>query len=203
MKQLLAQGAEAKTYRQGDLVFKERFVKTYRHKQVDDALRSLRTKRECTVLQKLADAAIAVPQVHVSKEDFVVVMDYIDAPRLRDELLNYPSEFSLISLAGTLLAKMHNLGIIHGDYTTSNILVRSKHPADIVLIDFGLSFFSTKIEDMAVDIHLAFQAFQSTHYTHAQEYERIFLDSYTNNSTQSEDIFQRLKTVRLRGRNKH
>lgn len=203
MKELLAQGAEAKTYRDGKFVFKERFEKSYRHKELDDALRFSRTKREQSVLEKLSLAGIPVPKVFTSEDPCVVHMGFVDAPRLRDVLLATPQQVNLIELAAKLLAQMHNLGIIHGDYTTSNILVRNASPADLVIIDFGLTFFSQKIEDMAVDIHLAFQAFESTHYVQAKEYENIFLEVYQNECDQGENILKRLEIVQLRGRNKH
>ena len=34
----------------------------------------------------------------------------------------------------------------------------------IYFIDFGLSFFSSRIEDRAVDLHLVKEALQSTHH---------------------------------------
>lgn len=46
---------------------------------------------------------------------------------------------------GRSIAKLHYNGIMHGDLTTSNILLRNRKPEMIVFIDFGLSeviFFS-------------------------------------------------------------
>lgn len=56
---------------------------------------------------------------------------------------------------------MHKTDIIHGDLTTSNMLLRSS--LDIVLIDFGLSYISTLIEDKAVDLYVLERAIGSTH----------------------------------------
>ena len=40
---------------------------------------------------------------------------------------------------GFLILKVHELGIIHGDLTTSNMIIdKDNH---LVLIDFGLSYF--------------------------------------------------------------
>lgn len=73
---------------------------------------------------------------------------------------------------GQQLAKMHCADIIHGDLTTSNIMLRSSHTTDaqiknadpeIVLIDFGLTQTSALAEDRAVDLYVLERAFSSTH----------------------------------------
>ncbi|VDN38723.1 unnamed protein product [Gongylonema pulchrum] len=40
---------------------------------------------------------------------------------------------------GRIIAKLHAGGIMHGDLTTSNMLLRNGNPETIVLIDFGLA----------------------------------------------------------------
>lgn len=63
---------------------------------------------------------------------------------------------------GVSLAKMHGIHIVHGDLTTSNLLLR-EHTDQVVIIDFGLSSTSTLIEDKAVDLYVLERAFASTH----------------------------------------
>jgi TP53 regulating kinase-like protein len=63
---------------------------------------------------------------------------------------------------GTLVGKMHAAGVVHGDLTTSNIMVtnppqtsdinqetKQRWEADLVLIDFGLASSTTVISDAA------------------------------------------------------
>ncbi|KAL3789197.1 hypothetical protein ACHAWO_013925 [Cyclotella atomus] len=94
---------------------------------------------------------------------------------------------------GTLVAKMHAAGIIHGDLTTSNIMLRnpswtsaedndnnSSWEPQLVLIDFGLATSTAPVqvnnnnnnkqnkqqhnaEDKAVDLYVLERAFLSTH----------------------------------------
>jgi TP53 regulating kinase-like protein len=68
----------------------------------------------------------------------------------------------------------------------------------VYFIDFGLSFFSKKIEDMAVDLHLLKQAIQAKHIDIPIEDFQIVLDSYD-----SKEVSDRLNIVEARGRNKH
>lgn len=71
-------------------------------------------------------------------------------------------ESELARQFGGVLAALHSIDLIHGDLTTSNVLVR-KDSLCLVLIDFGLSQKSTLAEDKAVDLYVLERAFLSTH----------------------------------------
>lgn len=68
---------------------------------------------------------------------------------------------------GTALGKMHDAGVVHGDLTTSNIMVKDTPGVEpgfqIVMIDFGLGTMQPHIEDKAVDLYVLERAFISTH----------------------------------------
>ena len=50
---------------------------------------------------------------------------------------------------------MHNENVIHGDLTSSNIMIKKDQDSiDIRIIDFGLSFISDSIEHKAVDLNV-------------------------------------------------
>lgn len=70
----------------------------------------------------------------------------------------------------------------------------------LYFIDFGLSFFSNKIEDKAVDIHLFKQALESKHYKVYKTAYEFFLKAY--NPLDKKKILERLEKVELRGRYK-
>jgi Kae1-associated kinase Bud32 len=61
---------------------------------------------------------------------------------------------------GKLIGKLHSNNVIHGDLTTSNMIMKDDK---IYFIDFGLGFFSRKIEDQGTDLKLLYEAFKSTH----------------------------------------
>jgi TP53 regulating kinase and related kinases len=189
----IAQGAEAVILKEKDKIIKDRVPKTYRLKQLDESLRTFRTKREIKVLETLRKANIPVPAV-LKKDTTSFVMECIPGEKVRDVLDAKPK---LAFEIGQLIAKVHDLDIIHGDLTTSNMIF-DKH---IYLIDFGLSFFSQKIEDKAVDIHLFKQALESKHYKVYDVALKHFLEGYVQ-AKQSKEILKQLETVESRGRYK-
>jgi tRNA A-37 threonylcarbamoyl transferase component Bud32 len=115
-----------------------------------------------------------------------------------DNKETYYNNLKLCNEIGNKVAMMHNLGIIHGDLTTSNMIYDKK----IFLIDFGLSYFSEKIEDKAVDIHIFRQAIESKHHTVYKKAYKLFLEGYKQKSNNYDEIIKRLETVESRGRNK-
>lgn len=68
---------------------------------------------------------------------------------------------------GTSIGTMHDKGVVHGDLTTSNIMIRDTPDVEpgfeIIMIDFGLAVMQPNIEDKAVDLYVLERAFISTH----------------------------------------
>lgn len=184
---LIAQGAEAKIYLQDNKIVKERISKTYRAKEIDDKLRKARTNREAKVLKKLSEINFPSPKL-IKKEDFTLIMQNLEGSKLRNTL-----EVKHCKELGKLIKQLHDQNIIHGDLTTSNMILKDK----IYLIDFGLSFFSQKVEDKAVDLHLLEEALESKHHKIATKCIKEVLKGYGNNK-----VISRLKIVKSRGRNK-
>ena len=185
-------------YKDGEQILKHRAQKTYRHPEIDAQLRKARTRREAKVLEKLSAANIPAPKlVSMDDKDMKLAMSLIPGDKLRDVLETnaLPYAFAL----GELLGKMHKQDIIHGDLTTSNVIVSNNK---LHAIDFGLSFFSTKIEDKATDFHVLLQALQSRHYAvfdqAAQEVEKGYAEAYPDASL----VLKQLEKVESRGRNK-
>ena len=67
---------------------------------------------------------------------------------------------SLIRETGRLIGVLHAHDIVHGDLTTSNILVNG---SEIWFIDFGLAEKTGEVETKGVDLHVFTEAFESTH----------------------------------------
>lgn len=191
------QGAEAHVYMDEHSVLKKRISKSYRDPDLDAKLIKARTKREVKIIKKLNDLEIPAPVVTSSTGDSIT-MDLIKGDKLRD-VFNQNFEIYIVDLA-KLIAKMHSHDIIHGDLTTSNMILSENR---IHLIDFGLSFISKKLEDFAVDLHLFSQALESTHHEVYRDAIKKFLSVYESEFEKGSKVLERLKEVELRGRYKH
>jgi len=201
MKTLIAQGAEAKIFKEKNLVLKERISKSYRIKELDEKIRKLRTRREISILEK-ASKLIPIPKVYNSSEkEFKITMDFIDGRKLADCLDNFYDikRTEICKIIGKQVALLHNNNIIHGDLTTSNMILKDNK---IYFIDFGLSFIDQKSEHKAVDLHLLRQALESKHYKHYESSFKALLEAYENISKNHKEILDRLDKVEGRGRYK-
>ena len=191
---VIQQGAEAKIILNNNKIIKNRIKKLYRLKEIDEKLIKQRTKAEAKIMEKLSKV-INVPKIlKVDKEK--IEMEYIKGEKLSEsfEKLDYKK---IAKQIGESISKIHNLDIIHGDLTTSNMLIKND---DLYIIDFGLAFHSSKVEDKAVDLHLLKQALESKHYKIAEDVEKIILDNY--DPKQEKEIKGRIKIIEKRGRYK-
>ncbi|XP_066932383.1 EKC/KEOPS complex subunit TP53RK-like [Clytia hemisphaerica] len=215
---LFKQGAEARLYKADFLgkkvIIKERFQKTYRHPQLDLKLTQKRTLQEARAILRCRKAGISTPLVYFidHKKHQIFMEEILDSLTLRERIdtllkLNTDEAKSqLVSMAkaiGKMIAHIHSVDIIHGDLTTSNILVTSKNDKeDYVLIDFGLSSVSKFSEDMGVDLYVLERAFLSTHPNTEWLFAEI-LDSYFKCITdpkRNKEIMEKLEEIRMRGR---
>ncbi|WVW81696.1 EKC/KEOPS complex subunit BUD32 [Kwoniella bestiolae CBS 10118] len=112
----------------------------------------------------------------------------------------------LMRSIGSALAKLHLTTIIHGDLTTSNMMIRltpdsKTQPYEIVLIDFGLSSTAQFPENYAVDLYVLERAFASTHPRSEKLYAGV-LEAYARGLGEKKwkPIEIKLKEVRKRGR---
>lgn len=107
----------------------------------------------------------------------------------------------LFTKIGRLLGKMHAGKVIHGDLTTSNMLLQGDvNDLNIVLIDFGLSFSEGLSEDKGVDLYVFERALLSTH-PDTEDLFKAVLDAYRlENKKEAADVISKLDEVRMRGR---
>ncbi len=193
----IAQGAEAKLYLEDKKIIKKRFSKSYRLREIDEKLRKFRTRREAKILSKLAQIGFPAPRLIESDDKETLTIEFIDGPKIRDILEKQDYE-KLSEEIGKKIAIIHNNGIIHGDLTTSNMILKD----EIYFIDFGLSFFSNKIEDKAVDLHLLKQALESKHYKIWKKCFDIAINAYKKTGNDALLVIKRLTKVESRGRYK-
>lgn len=195
MVKILGDGAEAIIYADDNGVVKDRVEKTYRLKEIDETLRKSRTRREAKILKKLETIGFSSPKLISTDDKSKITMDEIKGDKIRDILDKKNKDYKKLSREiGKKVRILHDNSIIHGDLTTSNMILSD---GEVYLIDFGLSFFSDKVEDKAVDLHLLKQALESKHY---KIWEECF--SEATKAYGDEEVMKRLKKVEGRGRNK-
>jgi len=209
------QGAEAKLYFKDfcgrKAIVKQRFSKKYRHQELDEHLCKERTRSEVRAMMRCSGVGIQTPTIYFVDaststiwmeyvEDSITVKEYIYQVILQDESTSEPLLKSLAMGIGMTLAKMHTNNIIHGDLTTSNMLLYPPYESfGIVLIDFGLSYVEAGAEDKGVDLYVLERAFVSTHPKLSWMIEEI-IQSYAKECPSACDIMKKLDEVRLRGR---
>ena len=197
---IINRGAEAVLGLEDGKIVKERIKKSYRVPELDQAIRKQRTSMEASMLNKARRAGIAVPLV-LGQEGSTLFLELIEGKTVKDVLngLDKKEAGRLARKIGPAVAKLHSAGIMHGDLTTSNMLIKGEN---IYIIDFGLSKSSSRIEDQATDLYLLFEALQSTH---SQVLEAIWpeiLEAYKKSFAKSAEVLERLEEVSKRRRYK-
>ena len=192
---IIARGAEAILLRKKESLLKKRVKKSYRHPLLDSSLRKSRTRREARILNKISNI-VAVPKVLTSNEE-TIEMEFLNGKLLSSYLDSFNSKQrkKVSQDIGKTVAKLHAANIIHGDLTTSNMILKDK----LYFIDFGLSFHSTKVEDKAVDIHLLKEALNSKHFKISDNLFKEFTKSYSKHYNEGKKVLSRLEVVEKRG----
>ncbi len=180
-------------------VVKDRVAKNYRAKELDTKLRKERTRVEARLLHKAKLAGVLCPTV-LEVQEFKLVIEFLKGKR--------PKMNEKVAVgAGEILAKLHDAGIIHGDFTPANLLLvegRSSKleerrstiypPASskVYVIDFGLGFFSVDVEDKAVDVLTMVKSID-------RKLHESFLKGYAN-CKDYDKVMKRLEVVKKRVR---
>ncbi len=209
-QKLISQGAEAKIIlnKSLNLITKKRTSKSYRIPELDYAIRKRRTKAETKLLEK-ASKIINVPIPKMPHKKNSRDFDKINLSYIKGKILSeHLNEFSLekqkevCRKIGKSIALLHKNDIIHGDLTTSNMILSHEK---VFFIDFGLGYISRKVEDKAVDLHLLKQALQAKHFKNHKILEQEVLKQYERTLTysQAKKIFQRIREIEKRGRYRH
>jgi len=203
---LLRKGAEAvilnAQWFDKTIIIKYRMPKLYRIQALDDALRTRRTLLEARTLMNLHAQGIPVPLVHeIDPAHGIIIMQKILGMRLKDcvNSLSDSVRNAVFYEIGQWIARMHLAMYVHGDLTTSNIIY-TPH-GKLFFIDFGLSMYSSSIEDHAMDLHLYKRVLSSTHGLHyPQIYEKFIQGYQTERGQEGLEIINRVAAIELRGR---
>jgi len=194
---LLSKGAESNIYLtkwyNKKAISKIRIPKIYRQRMLDDDLRKRRTISESRMITLAKEFGLRTPYIYfVDPLRAEIVMEFISGIRASNVLTS-----SICFDIGKFVSTLHLFNIIHGDVTPSNFIVNRK----ITMIDMGLSFYSTRKEDKAMDIRLFKEILKSTYHSSYSEFFETFLDGYRSiNSKELEKILKRVDEIDTRKR---
>jgi TP53 regulating kinase-like protein len=204
---LIKKGAEASLYlmdwQDRKVIVKKRLPKKYRPSRLDEQIRTYRTVHEPLLMHGAKQAGVPTPVIYqVNVKEATIIMEFIEGMQVK-ESLNSQSEKERESIClriGKSIGKLHRSGIVHGDLTTSNMILKSEEK--IVFVDFGLGEKTNELEARAVDLHLMKRALQSTHFRFAEECFSAIMEGYASvmEAQTVREVFEKIKEIERRGR---
>src|SRR4030067_156727 len=204
---LLRKGAEASLFlADGEgrgVVIKTRLPKKYRPAKLDAVIRTYRTVHEPQLMNEAKRTGVPTPTIYlVDVENAAIVMEFVEGKQVKQVLasLSMEERKTLCTRIGDLVGRLHQHGLIHGDLTTSNLILNAE--GKIFLVDFGLGEKNMEVEAKGVDLHLMKRALQSTHYRFAEECFEAVTKGYAAvlGEDESKDVLAKVRGVERRGR---
>ncbi|OYT50213.1 Kae1-associated kinase Bud32 [Candidatus Bathyarchaeota archaeon ex4484_231] len=204
---LIKKGAEASLFLEEwhglKVILKKRLSKKYRVPELDRTIQIQRTKHEPHVIHRAKEAGVPTPVIYmVDLAEATIVMEYVEGKQVKNVLNELPTEkrIKLCRYIGELIGKLHGSGIIHGDLTTSNMILTPT--GKMVFIDFGLSEQTMEVEAKGVDLHLLKRALHSTHYLYADECFETIMEGYekTVGEKEAKLVLEKILEIEKRGR---
>lgn len=209
-ERVIAQGAEAVlevgSYLGRDAVLKLRRTKGYRHPDLERAIRTTRIRAEARALREARTAGVRTPAVlDVDVEAGSLVLERIEGPTVRAAYdgLDETQRVFVARELGSAMGRLHAAGMVHGDPTTSNFVIEGQPGVEgtpIAVLDMSMGGRADGIEERGVDLRLLEEAFLSTHYGHASEFELV-LEGYREAlGSAATEAIRRMEEIASRGR---
>jgi len=204
---LIKKGAEARLYlaewHGRKVIVKMRFPKKYRPFELDEQIRVYRTAHESQLMHEAKLAGVPTPKIFlVDISNAAITMEFIEGNQVKQLLDKISNEErkKLCLKIGELIGKLHMQGVIHGDLTTSNMILNADDK--VFLVDFGLGEKSIELEAKGVDLHLMKRALQSTHYQFAEECFQNVIDGYSKvrGAEETTKVLEKIRQIERRGR---
>jgi TP53 regulating kinase-like protein len=204
---LFTKGAEASLYltdwHERKVIMKVRIPKRYRPEALDKQIRSFRTIHEPQLMHEAKAVGVPTPLIFmVNVPQASITMEYVEGQQIKRLLNKVPKDQrqKLCSIIGGLIAKLHSHGLVHGDLTTSNMILSPE--GKIFFVDFGLGERNVELEAQGVDLHLMKRALQSTHYPFWEECFKNIQCGYSSilGPDAAENVYEKIKEIERRGR---
>jgi TP53 regulating kinase-like protein len=204
---LIKKGAEASLYLTDwhgrKVIMKKRLPKKYRPSKLDEHIRTYRTIHEPQLMHEAKKAGVPTPTIFlVDLKNATIIMEFIEGKQVKQLLseVTKSERQSLCLKIGELIGRLHEYGIIHGDLTTSNMILDSE--GKIFFVDFGLGEKTKELEARGVDLHLMKRALQSTHFRFTEECFDAVIRGYSKvlGAETVKSILDKIKEIERRGR---
>ena len=199
---LVKKGAEADIYitiwNGHDSILKIRKKKDYRVHSLDIRIRTLRTIREAKMISETKSFGITTPLVYfVDEKKCEIYLQLIKGKLVRDLPVN--KIVKTCKEIGRIVGTLHKNGIMHGDLTTSNFILSQQ---GLVILDFGLSQKTDKVDDYAIDLRLFKEVLNSAHAQIVEDALISFVQGYRKilGSILTEKILSQVSIIEKRGR---
>lgn len=189
-RRVVPRGAEAEVELGERDAVKRRLPKRYRLAALDERLRTERARSEARLLSAARRAGVATPVVR-DLDGTTITME-----RVEGEVLKAALDAGTVRAAGRAVGLLHGAGIVHGDLTTSNMVVRDGR---VVLIDFGLAQATEELEARGVDVHVLLQTLASAS-PEPGPLVAAFADGYRAAFAGADAVLAREAEIRARGR---
>jgi TP53 regulating kinase-like protein len=210
---LIKKGAEANLYLEnfskilhtageGKVIVKHRIKKSYRVSELDEQLRSSRTALEAKLFADAKLVGVPTPIVYeVDRVGMRIVMEFIEGKQVKLVLdkLRPATRRKLCEVIGRQVARLHRAGIVHGDLTTSNMILTQD--GKVYFVDFGLGEYNPSLEARGVDLHLLKRALQSIHFKVTEEAYHAVVAGYAREFGEgAREVIKRVEEIEKRGR---
>ncbi len=206
-RRILKKGAEASLFLASwhgrKVIIKERFPKKYRPAELDEKIRNYRTMHEPQLMHEAKKAGVPTPIIfQVDMKNDRITMEFVEGKQVKQMLDNISARErqDLCVKIGKLIGKLHKHRVVHGDLTTSNMILNRE--GKIFLVDFGLGEKNMELEARGVDLHLMKRGLQSTHYGVAGECFRAVMEGYSGvcGEKETEKVIEKIHEIERRGR---
>ena len=199
---LLKRGAEAElrrtTYLGREAVEKSRVPKGYRLPALDEGLRRGRIRTEARLMGEARAAGVEVPILYdIDLAENKLVMEFVDGPTAKAVLdKGGKPALAVCRKIGEAIARLHVADIVHGDLTTSNMILRDGR---LVMIDFSLGERTRSVESKGVDLRLLKEALTSAH-ARGPEYFEAVARAYRRRYPKAAEVLAKVTEIEERGR---
>jgi len=186
-------------------LLKERDLKTYRPKALDERIRRERTRNEARLLVDARRLGVRTPLLYdIDLPRHRLILEELPGPTLRQLLEDPALPVEDLTLAvrsfGLALGKLHAGSIAHGDLTSSNVLLPEGPRGPPAFLDLSMGTRSPGLEELGIDLHLVEEDLKALS-PRAETLVRAFHEGYAEgNPKGAKDVRARAKAIRGRVR---